>query len=260
MRALKLTHLAFAVGSMGLGALSLLYGDFVQEWQPVSPGFPWRHGLAYASGAFLLVGGIGLLVKPVASRCAVALTGYQLIWVLALGAEMVPDPANVVGWLTFGQGLLPAIGSALLAIWLNGAVESERVKWIARMLLGLSCLFFGLSHFTYTEAAVAVIPRWLPGQVAVAYLTGVAHVAAGVGLLTGILARLAATLEALMLASFVLLVHLPSVFASPAPDWAPNARTQWTEVLMVLVVAASAGLVAHSLRNRRWGLKLDFKW
>jgi uncharacterized membrane protein len=251
MRAPKLSRFAFAVASIGLGVLSLIYDDFALEWQPVPPGFPWRHGLAYASGAVLLVGGIGLLFKSTAVRSALALSGYQLIWVLVLGAEVVPHP-NVVGWLTFGQGLLPAIGGYLLAVSLEG-VETERVKWIARMLFGLCCVFFGISHFKYPQATVNVMPPWIPAHLAFAYLTGGAHLAAGLGLLTGILSRLAATLEALMLASFVLLVHIPSVGASPAPYWAPNAQSQWTEVLMVLLVAASAGIVAHSLRDRRWG-------
>jgi uncharacterized membrane protein len=261
MRALKLSHFAFAGGLVGLGVLSLVYDDFALEWQPLPPGFPWRHGLAYASGAVLLAGAIGLLVKPVAVRCALALSGYHLVWVLAQGVHMIPHPREVVGWLTLGQVLLPPIGAWLLAGSLNGAddtsrlqvLRNERILRIAQMVFGLSCVFFGLSHFKYTQASIDVIPWWLPAKRGIAYLTGAAHIAAGLGVLTGILSRLAATLEALMLASFVLLVHLPSVLASPAPSWAPNAQVQWTEVFIVLVMTASAGLVAHSMREKPWG-------
>src|SRR5881396_570606 len=55
---------AFAIGMIGLGILALIYGDFAMVWQPVAPWIPGRTVIAYASGVIMLLGGIGLLVRP----------------------------------------------------------------------------------------------------------------------------------------------------------------------------------------------------
>jgi uncharacterized membrane protein YphA (DoxX/SURF4 family) len=96
-----------------------------------------------------------------------------------------------------------------------------------------------------------MVPAWLPARRELAYVTGAAHVAAGLGLVSALLDRLAATLEAIMLSAFVLLVHVPSLGASPAPTWAPNGQALWTELLLALVMAGSAAIVARSLRAER---------
>jgi uncharacterized membrane protein YphA (DoxX/SURF4 family) len=53
-----------------------------------------------------------------------------------------------------------------------------------------------------------------------AYFTGLGHMAGGIGIVTGILPRLAATLEAIMMCLFGLLVWVPSFLAQPTPIWA----------------------------------------
>jgi hypothetical protein len=53
----------FSVGMIGLGILALLYGDFALVWRPVPIWFPFRTGLAYASGIVMLCGGLGLFFE-----------------------------------------------------------------------------------------------------------------------------------------------------------------------------------------------------
>ncbi|WP_457311411.1 DoxX family membrane protein [Sphingomonas sp. UYAg733] len=67
-----------------------------------------------------------------------------------------------------------------------------------RYLFGVCPLIFGLSHFTYADFTAAMVPGWLPGPLVRAYATGIGHVAAGVGILSGIRSRLAATVLAAM--------------------------------------------------------------
>ena len=81
-----------------------------------------------------------------------------------------------------------------------------------------------------------------------AYATGTGHAAAGLAILLGIRPRLAATLEALMMSSFVVLLHVPSLWAKPAPDWAPVARIEWIALYWASALAGSAWIIARSLR------------
>jgi uncharacterized membrane protein YphA (DoxX/SURF4 family) len=123
----------------------------------------------------------------------------------------------------------------------------------AQALFGLSCVFYGWSHFAYADYTAGMVPTWLPGRLGFAYFTGLGHIAAGIGVLIGILPRLAATLEAIMMSSFGLLVWMPSFVANPRPEWATPPKNQWSEIVVNLLLAASAWIVAASLRNRPWG-------
>jgi hypothetical protein len=52
---------------------------------------------------------------------------------------------------------------------------------------------------------------------------------------------------------FGLLVWVPSFLAQPRPQWATPPQNQWSELVVTLMLAASAWVVAASLRNRPWG-------
>ena len=124
---------------------------------------------------------------------------------------------------------------------------------IARRLFGVACIVFGLSHFVYADFTADMIPHWLPLRPGLAYATGAGHLAAGLAILFDIRPRLAATLEALMMSSFVLLVHVPSLLQMPPPGWAPTLRVQLTALFWASALAGSAWIVARSLRDRPWG-------
>jgi hypothetical protein len=95
------------------------------------------------------------------------------------------------------------------------------------------------------------VPGWLPGHLRLAYLTGAAHMAAGIGIVAGVLPELAAVLEASMMSLFGLLVWVPSFFARPRPTWATPPQAQWSELVVNLMLAASAWIVAGTLGSDR---------
>jgi uncharacterized membrane protein len=249
-------RVAFAVGIAALGFLCLSYGGFAEQWQSVPSWVPWPRGLAYASGALLLAGGTGLLFQRTAARCALALASYLLIWVLVRGVAIPLHVTSVGHWYALGESLAPMIGAWSLWASLVPAGEPMRMSLVgdsamrvACILFGASCVVFGLAHFAYAAFTAEMVPRWLPRRMGLVYLTGGCHVAAGLGMIGSIRARLAATLEAIMLGSFVLLVHVPSLVVAPPPEWAPSPQIQWTELLIAWVIAASAGIVAYLPRR-----------
>ena len=69
------------------------------------------------------------------------------------------------------------------------ALSSERAVRMAQALFGLTCVFYGWSHFKYADYTATMVPVWLPGRLAFAYATGAGHVAAGVALVVGVLPR-----------------------------------------------------------------------
>ncbi len=251
--------LLFALAMIGLGILTLLYGDFAVIWQPVAKDIPWRQGFAYVSGAALLLGGIGLFFRRTASPSAVGLAIYLLMaWVLPQAVKVVPAGADFIGrWLGFCETVAVLCGAWLLYYPLprpgSPTIAGRNGMHLARLLFGASCVLFGLSHFIYADFTAGMIPAWMPVRLPLAYFTGAGHLAAGAAILFGLFPRLGATLEAVMMSSFVLLVHVPPLFADPAPAWAPTGRIQWTALFWAGALAASAWIVARSLRDRSWG-------
>jgi len=86
-----------------------------------------------------------------------------------------------------------------------------------------------------------MIPAWFPEQLALAYLTGAGHAAAGIAILMNVLPRLAATMEACMMGCFVLFLHIPGVITEP------TSRFQWTMMFVAVSITGAAAIVAHQL-------------
>jgi len=103
-------------------------------------------------------------------------------------------------------------------------------------------LLFGGAHFFYMNLTAPLVPRWLPPtQEFWAYATGVGFIAAGVAILTGVQARLAAILLTAMFATFTLLIHGPMLAADP------SNHMIWSENALNLAVMGAAWVLADSL-------------
>jgi uncharacterized membrane protein len=219
-------------------------------------GVPWRETLAHISGILLLAGGIGLLVKRTASPAAFVLAVFLLGWVLVLQIPRVAHaPGNVGMWLGLAESAVLMTGGWTLFAFLADLGARARMKFVtgdrgtrlARLLFGLACLLLGLSHFVYAAGTAGMIPAWIPAHLSFAYLTGAGHIAAGLGVLFGVLPRLAATCEAAMISLFVILVHIPGAAAEP------SSRFAWTMVFVATALAGAVWIIAASLRNTAWG-------
>jgi uncharacterized membrane protein len=262
MRISGFGHALFGISVAGLAILSLVYGNFAPILEPFHAPRPWPEVLAYILGAVLLAASAGLFLSRTALASALVIGAYGSVWVIARVRPVLLQPTVVGSWYGICEALGPLLGAWILYALLRrqyGApavttLISDRALHVARVLFGASCVGYGAAHFAYAAYTAAMVPAWLPGPTGLVYITGACHAAAGVGLLFGLLPRLAATLEATMLSLFGVLVWLPSFFAQPAPKWAPSAQIQWSETLLTFLLAASAWIVAASLGNNPRGL------
>jgi len=244
MRVPRLGRPCFAAGLIGLGLLGLAFGDF-PPWQPVPAWVPARTALAYLVAAAELVLGGGLLWARVRAPVSRVVCAFLLAWWVLLDVPRVVAKPLVEGsWLAAGEiATLVAAGWVLLGAARGRGDAGARGP---RLLLGLALIPIGLSHFSYLQDAAGMVPGWLPHRTGWAVLAGLGHIAAGLGILAGVLPRLAAAMETGMITLFTLLVWLPAVVATPHDHMA------WSEVLVSWFIGTAVWVVADAYGDVAW--------
>lgn len=247
----------FAIGMIGLGVLAMVYGDFAMVWQPVAPWVPGRTALAYGSGLLMLVCGAGMLFGSAAKWAVRVLFPYLVVWVLLKVPGVLAAPQIEGVWLGLGElTVLLSGGWVLFAKFSDldwGFLTGESgIEW-ATVLFGVSLLPIGLAHLIYRKETYDLVPAWMPLRVIWSYVTGVGQIACGLGVLlhpangdlfagspisVGILPKVAATAEAVMISLFALLCWGPAIVM------APTGRLGWTAFLISWAIASAAWVVA----------------
>jgi len=239
-----------ALGMIALAAVCLAWRDF-DLGQPVPKAFPGRSVLALAAAVFMLVAGAAMAWRRTAAWAAAALAAYYVLVVVIVmnGRVALAHPTEYGAYSGAAEQLALAAG-ALIVFAASDPINrgvAARLTRVGQIVFGICALLFGGAHFVYLNLTTPYVPKWLPPSPEFwAYATGVAHIAAGLAILTGVRARLAAILLTVMYASFTPLVHLPMLLANPSSHFI------WGENALNLALTGAAWVVADSLARPRW--------
>lgn len=235
----------FGLGIIALALVCLAFGEF-DFGQSVPKDFPARTALAYAAAVFMLLAGAAIEWRRTVTWAAAALAIY-----FALVVTIIMDGRGVVanyseyGTYSSVASQVAVAAAALIIYAANASIDAAaatRLTRVAQIVFGVCAVLFGGAHFFYMNLTAPLVPKWLPlsGEFW-GYATGVAHIAAGLAILAGVQARLAAILLTIMYASFTPLVHLPLAVAKPSSHFV------WSENALNLILTAVAWVVAESL-------------
>src|SRR5262245_56826942 len=223
-------------------------------WSGVLRSVPGRQAIAYLCAVVSLAAGIGLLVPRAAAPASRLLLVYLMAWLLLVRTSyFFVAPFGVNSWWSVGDTAVMLAAAWVLYVWFAGDRDRQHFRFatgdsglrIARVFYGVAMIPFGVAHFVNLQGTAPLVPAWLPWHVAWAYFTGGTFIAAGIAILAGVFAPLAASLSTLQMALFTLLIWVPVVVAGP------NAG-QWADFVESLALTSGGWVVADSYRRGGW--------
>jgi uncharacterized membrane protein len=249
---MRIAAAVFAATMVGLGLWGLVGRDFAPIWRPVHGHGAAREALVWICGLVSLAGGLGILWDRTRAPAAGVLAALLIIWMAVFKAPaVVGAPGVAAAWESCGETAVLAAGAwALFAQGGGGRspplVAGDSGVRAAQILYALAMMVFGVAHLAYLEATAALVPGWLPGRVAWVWLTAATYLGAGVAMLAGAWARLAAALSALQMGLFTLLVWAPVLARGHA------GADDWSEAAISWSLAAAGAVVAASYAGASW--------
>jgi uncharacterized membrane protein len=114
------------------------------------------------------------------------------------------------------------------------------------VFVAASLAAFAGEHFTAAKGLSAMVPKWLPARLFIAYFVGVAHLAAALSFVARRCIRWSAFFLAIMFALFVLLLHLPGAIRHP------ELRIAWIVSVRETTFAMGALALFMSQVKDRW--------
>ena len=236
----------YGLGAIALGLTGLVWGDFAVVWQPASNGYAGPSPLGYAVAVIPLLAGLAMQWQRAAFYSAVVLfVPYCFAIIFFDVPRGVAHAADFGAWYGVLENSALAAAAFIICTFYARleAATAERLCRIARIIFGICLIYFGLAHHFYLANTVSYVPAWLPpGQTFWAYATGAGHILAGIALITGVCARLAAMLLTAMFIVFTVLVHAPRVLIT-----LPHNHFAWGENAVNIALIGAAWVVAASV-------------
>jgi uncharacterized membrane protein YphA (DoxX/SURF4 family) len=154
-----------------------------------------------------------------------------------LPVALLVIPSTVI-WSYLAFGVVLVLG--LATIFLRG--NWQKARGLDKLVLFGPLFYaaplgaFGTEHFTLAKVIASIVPSWVPWHLFWAYFVGACFIAAALSLVTGIQARLAASLLAVTFFLFVVLMDVPA--------WAQNPHNRFGLTLALRELAFSGGALA----------------
>ena len=241
---LKLPRLIFGISIVALGIRHIM-ADYISATDPPTDSF--------ISATFMFIGFLyqaGLVTLSAAGLCNFkpklvfsSLGMLILVWTAVRHAPLfiadITDPAELNA---MGMALATAGGAFIMAdsfknmtmLTQIGSKNFAPIPWLGKFLYGIPMVVFGVQHFMYAAFIASLIPSWLPVNYFLAYITGLALVAAGVSIIVGWTTRWSSLCLGGMIMLFIAILHIPAVMANPRDEY------QWTSLFQALAIGMSA--------------------
>jgi uncharacterized membrane protein len=254
-RIVAIGRVFFALGIGGIGFEHFFFGQFIPVAIPLWPGWIPGHAFwVYCVGTFLLASAGGILAAIQARVAAFVLGVFFLssVVLLHIPAHVLAGAVSLGAWTDPFKAFTLSGGAFVVAGTLPkrdaGKGSSfdgllDRLTTLGMYPMAVTMVAFGIDHFLYTPFVVTIVPAWLPWRLFWAYLAGAALMAAGLGMIAHVKARLAATLLGSIIFIWLLVLHIPRA----AADLYGAVGNELTSVFEALAFSGIAFILGQTL-------------
>ncbi len=221
-----------AFAFMAFGIQHFIFQAFVTVRPPAWPsGLPGEQAVAFVTGILIFSSGLAILMRkgwqfPFYAGVVVLLwSGVRNLYVLITQLDYGTILTCTNKALTIGGA-----GLAMAALMNSKRGLLGKAVSLEKYFVGIFLFTAGLQHFIFADFVKFLVPSWIPGQLFWAYFAGVALIAGGLGIITGIRVQLASMLSGWMVFAWVLVLHLPRAFEF-------NNANEWTAVAEATLVS-----------------------
>jgi uncharacterized membrane protein YphA (DoxX/SURF4 family) len=248
-----LSNMCFATPLAVFGTLHLFGSQFVKDLVP--PYMPGRMFWVYFVGCALIAASLSIATK-IAVRWSGLLVGIMMflfVAMLYLPFALSHLHARITWTIvfresSFGGAAWVFAGSAKDG-W-RGPAKTTLIT-VGRILIAMAAIFFGIQHFLHPMGLPAVplqkqMPEWLPGRVAIDYVTGAALLVSGLCFLLALKTRTAATYLGAWILLLVLVIYGPvliGALSNPSVEVQVEGINYFADTLLfagVILALASA--------------------
>ncbi len=200
-----------ACSVFGIGVAHFILPGLRPLLAPISPDEVWS-GVGPIVGVTLIIASFLLIVKKTRLVTSLFLAAVFLFsFVFGHLPNRIQYNPEVLAYWTDTLKLLSMIGGMMMIAQSSKAWSEPLVKWLSKgkYLFAVMLVIFGIDHFLYVDFVSTLVPSFIPAPRVWTYATGVALFAAGVSIFTNVLFKLATRALALMLTSWLLMIHIP---------------------------------------------------
>jgi hypothetical protein len=241
-----------------IGFLTIYYHDF--PYMLIPPKHSWIPGLpmlAYIFGGSFVLAGTFIVFKiktmPVALALGTLLLLIFCFYFIPYEFMVSKNYMHFGDWENAAKELALAAGAFVIASQVGGENKNPLIRSLSKLipcgiiLFSITIISFATDHFLFAKEAADYVPSWIPWHLFWLYFTGTALLGSGLAIILNIKRGIAATLLALMILSWFIMLHLPRIIASPVA----YLGSEVTSAFIALAYSGIAFAIAGATKKQR---------
>jgi hypothetical protein len=211
----RIAFIFAAFSFLSIGLLQLYSHQILIGRPPFEVGGMYAMFLAWTVGLMLIVIGLFVFMRKALPMLAEITAAFVAVYCVLPNLWLLVNGDIGVALTGVGKGISLATGLLVLTTAAPSQWPTHRSKVIIRASIyafGFFLTASGIQHFLFALFVVTLIPSWIPFPGFWTYAAGILLAFSGLCMIVGLKRKLVLLFSAVMIFSWVLILHIPRAF------------------------------------------------